>query len=80
MRILSAVFSLALTLALSGCGKSGDGPVNKQNSEGTASSGGDVDIVGAGASFLDGLIRIDGGYGLRSPGGFRLDLYLDAIL
>ena len=36
--------------------------------------------LGAGVSILDGLIRIDGGYGLESPGAFRLDLYLDAIL
>jgi hypothetical protein len=36
--------------------------------------------VGAGVSILDGLIRMDGAYGLRDPKGFRLDLYLDAIL
>jgi len=36
--------------------------------------------VGAGASLLDGLIRLDGAWGLRDPKGFRLDLYLDAIL
>jgi phosphate transport system substrate-binding protein len=52
MRISSAVFSLALIIALSGCGKSEDGPVNKQNSEsGGSSSGGNIDITGAGASF-----------------------------
>ncbi|KPJ83164.1 MAG: hypothetical protein AMS19_05310 [Gemmatimonas sp. SG8_23] len=36
--------------------------------------------VGAGLSIIDGLIRIDGGYGLTEPTGFRLDLYLDAVL
>ena len=36
--------------------------------------------VGAGVSILDGLIRVDGGYGLREPRGFRVDFYLDAIL
>ena len=36
--------------------------------------------VGLGLSILDGLIRFDGGYGLTDPTGFRLDLYLDAIL
>jgi len=36
--------------------------------------------LGAGVSVLDGLIRLDGAYGLRAPEGFRLDLYLDAIL
>jgi hypothetical protein len=36
--------------------------------------------VGAGLSILDGLIRMDGGFGLTEPTGFRLDLYLDAIL
>lgn len=36
--------------------------------------------VGAGFSILDGLIRMDGAYGLRAPKGFRLELYLDGIL
>lgn len=36
--------------------------------------------IGAGLSILDGLIRFDGAYGLKDPKGFRLDLYLDAIL
>jgi hypothetical protein len=36
--------------------------------------------VGAGLSVIDGLIRIDSGFGLDDPTGFRLDLYLDAIL
>lgn len=36
--------------------------------------------VGAGLSILDGLIRLDGAWGLREPRGFRLDLYLDGIL
>jgi hypothetical protein len=36
--------------------------------------------LGAGASLLDGLIRLDAAWGLRDPQGFRLDFYLDAIL
>ena len=36
--------------------------------------------IGAGASLLDGLIRLDAAHGLRDPKGFRLDFYLDAIL
>ena len=36
--------------------------------------------LGLGFSILDGLIRMDGAYGLRAPRGFRFDLYLDAIL
>jgi hypothetical protein len=36
--------------------------------------------VGAGLSIIDGMIRMDAGYGLTEPTGFRLDLYLDAIL
>ena len=36
--------------------------------------------VGVGASFLDGLMRIDLGRALRSPKGWRLDLYVDGIL
>jgi hypothetical protein len=36
--------------------------------------------VGAGASLLDGLLRLDLAHGLRRPRGWRLDLYLDAVL
>ena len=36
--------------------------------------------IGLGLTIADGLIRVDGGWGLRAPEGFRLDLYLDAIL
>lgn len=36
--------------------------------------------AGVGASFLDGLIRLDVSRALRSPTGWRLDLYLDAAL
>jgi hypothetical protein len=36
--------------------------------------------IGAGLSLLDGLFRIDGAWGLRSPRGFRLDVYLDQLL
>jgi hypothetical protein len=36
--------------------------------------------AGVGASLLDGLLRIDAGYGLRAPRGFRLEFYLDGIL
>jgi hypothetical protein len=36
--------------------------------------------VGLGLSLVDGLIRLDGAWGLREPTGFRLDLYLDGIL
>lgn len=36
--------------------------------------------IGAGVSLLDGLVRIDGAYGLRAPRDFRVDFYLDAIL
>lgn len=36
--------------------------------------------LGAGASVLDGLIRIDIARGIRAPKGWRLELYLDAIL
>ena len=35
---------------------------------------------GAGASLVDGLLRLDAGYGFTTPRGFRLDLYLDAAL
>lgn len=36
--------------------------------------------VGAGASFLDGYVRMDLARALRAPTGWRLDLYLDALL
>jgi hypothetical protein len=36
--------------------------------------------VGTGLSILDGLIRLDGAWGLRSPRDFRFDVYLDQIL
>ena len=36
--------------------------------------------AGVGASFLDGLLRIDLARALRSPKGWRLDLYVDGIL
>mgnify|MGYP006277974233 CR=1 FL=1 len=37
--------------------------------------------VGVGSSLLDGLVRFDLSHGLRGPDkGFRVDLYLDAIL
>ncbi len=36
--------------------------------------------VGVGASFFDGLLRLDLARGLRGDGGWRLDLHLDAPL
>ncbi len=36
--------------------------------------------VGIGASFIDGLIRIDLARALRAPTGWRLDFYADAAL
>jgi outer membrane translocation and assembly module TamA len=36
--------------------------------------------AGVGASFLDGLIRIDLARALRSPKGWRLDFYMDGAL
>jgi hypothetical protein len=36
--------------------------------------------VGAGASLLDGIIRLDLARGMLAPRGWRLDLYLDALL
>ncbi|HEX9395068.1 MAG TPA: hypothetical protein VF923_10455, partial [Gemmatimonadales bacterium] len=36
--------------------------------------------AGVGASFLDGLVRIDLARALRAPTGWRLELYSDAIL
>lgn len=35
--------------------------------------------VGAGASVLDGIVRLDLARGLRAPRGWRLDVYLDAL-
>ncbi|MDP2957808.1 MAG: hypothetical protein Q8N53_15385, partial [Longimicrobiales bacterium] len=36
--------------------------------------------AGVGLSLVDGLIRADAAWGLRSPRGFRLELVLDGIL
>lgn len=36
--------------------------------------------VGAGASFMDGLLRFDVARGLRNDGGWRVDLYLNGTL
>jgi hypothetical protein len=36
--------------------------------------------VGIGASFMDGLLRLDVARGLRSPTGWRVDFYTDAAL
>jgi hypothetical protein len=36
--------------------------------------------VGAGLSFLDGLVRIDFTRAVRSPTGWRVDFYSDAAL
>lgn len=36
--------------------------------------------VGVGLSLVDGLIRLDGAWGVRAPKDFRLELYLDGIL
>ena len=36
--------------------------------------------LGAGASFLDGLVRLDVSRAIRSPVGWRLDFYTDAAL
>jgi hypothetical protein len=36
--------------------------------------------AGVGASFLDGLVRIDVAAGLRNPKGVRLELYFDGIM
>jgi hemolysin activation/secretion protein len=53
---------------------------------GWAGEGSELDLsdgyhsIGVGLSILDGLIRIDGAQGLRSPRDFRVDFYLDAIL
>lgn len=36
--------------------------------------------AGVGASFLDGLVRVDLARALRSPTGWRVDLYLDGLM
>ena len=36
--------------------------------------------VGAGLSLVDGLIRLDAGYGLKAPRNLRVDFYLDSML
>ncbi len=36
--------------------------------------------VGIGASFLDGLVRVDLARAIRAPTGWRLDFYTDAAL
>jgi hypothetical protein len=36
--------------------------------------------VGAGASFLDGILRIDLARALRGATGWRLELYVDGLL
>ena len=36
--------------------------------------------VGVGASFLDGILRVDLARGLAAPRGWRMDLYVDGIL
>jgi hypothetical protein len=36
--------------------------------------------AGVGIALVDGVIRADAAWGLRSPRGFRLELYLDGIL
>ncbi len=36
--------------------------------------------VGVGASFLDGLLRLDLARAVRTPTGWRLDFYTDAAL
>ncbi len=36
--------------------------------------------AGAGASFLDGLLRVDLAKGMRAPRGWRLDFYADGVL
>lgn len=36
--------------------------------------------TGVGASFLDGLVRVDLARGLRAPTGWRMEFYLDGIL
>lgn len=36
--------------------------------------------VGLGLSIVDGLIRLDAGYGLRAPRDLRIDFYLDSML
>lgn len=36
--------------------------------------------VGVGLSIVDGLIRLDAGFGLREPRDLRIDFYLDSVL
>jgi hypothetical protein len=36
--------------------------------------------IGVGASFIDGLVRVDLARALRSPTGWRLDFFTDAAL
>jgi hemolysin activation/secretion protein len=36
--------------------------------------------IGVGASFLDGLVRIDLARGLSAPGGTRVEVYFDGML
>jgi hypothetical protein len=36
--------------------------------------------VGLGASFLDGLVRLDIAHGLKEPRGWRLEIYVDGVL
>ena len=36
--------------------------------------------AGLGLSLVDGLIRLDAGYGLKTPRGWRVDFYLDSVL
>ncbi|HEY6222903.1 MAG TPA: hypothetical protein VIW26_03915 [Gemmatimonadales bacterium] len=44
------------------------------------SAGRPLYAVGAGASFLDGILRVDLARGLAAPQGWRVDLYVDGIL
>lgn len=47
---------------------------------GTISTGDALLGVGAGASFLDGLVRIDVARATRAPTGWRVDFYVDGVL
>ncbi|HEX8695729.1 MAG TPA: hypothetical protein VF746_25160, partial [Longimicrobium sp.] len=44
------------------------------------SSGRPLWSAGAGVSFLQGVVRVDLARALRSPTGWRMELYLDAPL
>lgn len=44
------------------------------------STGRPLYAVGVGASFLDGILRVDLARGLAAPKGWRMDLYVDGIL